>query len=362
MTTRYQFQENLLVGASPSRGGKGSPRLATGDGVIARKTHPLGPRPPRPNLPLEREGTRFWFFTGIVTFLFSMASFIFASPAFALNVLATTPEWGALATEIGGDKVSVYVATTAFQDVHQIEAKPSLVARARNADLIIATGADLEVGWLPVLQRESANRKIQDGSPGYFEATRGLNLLDVPTNIDRSMGDVHALGNPHVHLDPRNLQKIANALAQRFGEIDRANKAIFDARNQSFQQRITDAIKRWESLAAPLRGLPVVVHHQDQKYLLHWLGMKEVAALESKPGIPPSTGHLSDLLQTLQREPAKLILRGGYNDPKPSNWLAQRSKIPIVTLPFTVGGSNEAKDLFGLFDDTIAKLLAGIKQ
>ncbi len=354
MTTRYQFQENLLVGASPSRGGTG------GDGsfVRDRKTHP------HPNLPLEGEGAATKFRIDLTVKLFCLlVIFLFARTSFAaLNVLATTPEWGALATEIGGDKVSVYVATTAFQDVHQIEAKPSLVARARNADLIIATGADLEVGWLPVLQRESANRKIQGGSPGYFEATRGLNLLDVPTNIDRSMGDVHALGNPHVHLDPRNLQKIANALAQRFGEIDRANKAIFDARNQSFQQRMVEAIKRWESLAAPLRGQPVVVHHQDQKYLLHWLGMKEVAALESKPGIPPSTGHLSDLLQTLQREPAKLILRGGYNDPKPSNWLAQRSKIPIVTLPFTVGGSNEAKDLFGLFDDTIVKLLAGIKQ
>lgn len=280
----------------------------------------------------------------------------------AVNILATTPEWGALATEIGGDKVSVYVATTALQDVHHIEAKPSLVARARTADLVIATGAELEVGWLPVLQRESGNRKIQEGSVGYFEATRGLNLLDVPTAIDRSMGDVHALGNPHVHLDPRNLIRVANALAQRLGEIDSANKATFDARNKSFQERISEAIKRWESIAVPLKGLPVVVHHQDQKYLLHWLGMKEIASLESKPGIPPSTGHLSDLLQSLQHEPAKLILRGSYNDPKPSNWLAQRSKIQVVTLPFTVGGSKEAKDLFGLFDDTIAKLLAGIKQ
>ncbi len=301
---------------------------------------------------------RLWFRTVLVTLMLATTSASFA----AINILATTPEWGSLATEIGGDKVSVYVATTAFQDVHQIEAKPSLVARARNADLVIANGADLEAGWIPILQRESGNRKIQEGGLGYFEATRGLNLLDVPTSVDRSLGDVHALGNPHVHLDPHNLLKVAAALTQRLGEIDSANKVMFEARNQSFQARISEAIKRWESIATPLKGLPVVVHHQDQKYLLHWLGLKEVASLESKPGIPPSTGHLSDLLQSLQREPAKLILRGGYNDPKPSNWLAQRSKIPIVTLPFTVGGSKEAKDLFGLFDDTIAKLLAGIKQ
>ncbi len=286
-----------------------------------------------------------------------------AAPATAVvNVLATTPEWAALTSEIGGDKVNVYIATTALQDVHRVEARPSLVARARNADLLVATGADLEAGWLPVLQRESGNRKIQIGSPGFFAAANEVRLLDVPVSVDRSMGDVHPFGNPHIHLDPRNLTRVASALAQRLGEIDSANKPSFDARNKSFQERMTEAIKRWEATAAPLKGIPVVVHHQDQKYLLYWLGMKEVAALESKPGVPPSTGHLSDLLQAMQREPAKLILHSAYNDPKPSAWLAERSKIPSVTLPYTVGGSKEAKDLFGLFDNTIARLLAGIKQ
>jgi zinc/manganese transport system substrate-binding protein len=285
------------------------------------------------------------------------------SPSFAaINILATTPEWGALATEIAGDKAGIYVATTALQDIHHIEAKPSLLARARHADLLIATGAELEIGWLPVLQRESGNRKIQEGSPGYFEASRVLNLLDVPASADRSMGDIHPFGNPHVHLDPRNLLKVASALTQRLGEIDSANKEVFEARNRAFQEKMNEAIKRWETMAVPLKGLPVIVHHQDQKYLLYWLGMKEIAALEPKPGIPPSTGHLSDLLQNLQRSPAKLILRNAYNDPKPSAWLAERSKIPLVTLPYTVGGSKTAKDLFSLFDDSIAQLLAGIKQ
>jgi zinc/manganese transport system substrate-binding protein len=285
-----------------------------------------------------------------------------ALPASAvLNVLATTPEWGALASEIGGDKVNVYMATTALQDVHRVEARPSLVARARSADLLVATGAELEVGWLPILQRESGNGKIQVGSPGLFEAAQAVKLLDVPTSVDRSMGDVHPFGNPHIHLDPRNLLRVANALTQRLGEIDAANKQTFETRNKSFQDRMSEAIKRWETVAAPLKGLPVVVHHQDQKYLLKWLGMKEVAALESKPGVPPSTGHLSDLLQAMQREPAKLILHSAYSDPKPSAWLAERSKIASITMPYTVGGSKEAKDLFGLFDDTLAKLLAGIK-
>jgi zinc/manganese transport system substrate-binding protein len=286
-----------------------------------------------------------------------------AFPTMAVvNIVATTPEWGALASEIGGDKVNIYTATTALQDVHRVEARPSLVARVRSADLLIATGAELEVGWLPILQRESGNSKIQVGSSGLFEAAQVVKLLDVPTSVDRSMGDVHPFGNPHIQLDPRNLLRVADALTQRLGEIDAANKQTFETRNKSFRQRMTEAIKRWEFAAAPLKGVPIVVHHQDQKYLVNWLGMKEVAALESKPGIPPSTGHLSDLLQTLQSTPAKLILRSAYNDPKPGNWLSERSKIPAVTLPYTVGGSTDAKDLFGLFDDTIARLLAGIKQ
>src|SRR6185436_12336820 len=137
----------------------------------------------------------------------------------ALKVLATTPDWGALATELGGDRVNVYVATTALQDVHRVEAKPSLVARARSADLVVATGAELEVGWLPVLVQESGNARIQRGAPGYFEAVSALRLLEVPSQVDRSMGDIHPLGNPHVQLDPHNIQQVAHALTARLTQI-----------------------------------------------------------------------------------------------------------------------------------------------
>ena len=285
-----------------------------------------------------------------------------AGPATAVvNVLATTPEWAALTSEIGGDKVNVYVATTALQDVHRVEARPSLMARARNADLLVATGADLEVGWLPVLQRESGNSKIQIGSLGFFEAAQQVRLLDVPVSVDRSMGDVHPFGNPHILLDPRNIARVGNALTKRLSGIDSANKEVYEARNKAFQERMSQAIPHWEAKAAPLKGTPVVVYHKDQEYLLNWLGLREVGSLEPKPGVPPSTGHLTDLLQRLQKEPAKVILINAYNDPKPATWLAERTKIPVVTLPYTVGGSKEAKDVFGLFDDTIARLLAGIK-
>ena len=276
----------------------------------------------------------------------------------AVRVLATTPEWGALTTELGGDKVSVYTASTAFQDVHRVDAKPSLVARARNADLVVAAGAELEVGWLPVLLQESGNSKIQPGSPGYFEADRQLRLLEVPTAVDRSMGDVHPLGNPHAHLDARNVGLVARALTARLQAIDAGNAAFYEARGVEFQARWQAAIARWQAEAAPLKGVPVVVIHRDQVYLMHWLGLREVAAIEPKPGVPPSAGYLAGLVTRLGADPPKMILRNAYNDGRAAEWLAGRIHAPVVVLPYSVGGSAAAKDLFGLFDDTIQTLLA----
>src|SRR3954463_2053421 len=188
----------------------------------------------------------------------------------ALKVLATTPEWGALTTELGGDKVNVYIATSAFQDVHRIDAKPSLVARARSADLVVATGAELEIGWLPVLLQESGNGKIQPGSPGYFEAAPQLHLLEVPGSVDRSLGDIHPLGNPHAHLDPHNIATVAMALTTKLATLDAANAPFYQQRGADFQARWKAAIARWETQAAPLKGVGVVVIHRDQVYLCHW--------------------------------------------------------------------------------------------
>jgi zinc/manganese transport system substrate-binding protein len=275
-----------------------------------------------------------------------------------LNILACEPEWGALAKEIGGDKANVYVATTAMQDPHRVEARPSLMARARNADLMICTGAQLEIGWVPLLQSQSGNAKIQNGQPGYFEVTSVLSLLEKPSSVDRSQGDVHPAGNPHVHLDPRNLAKAGNALAQRMAALDAGQAPYYQSRSKDFEKRWTDATARWEQQAAPLKGLPVVVYHKDLSYLIAWLGMREAGSLEPKPGIPPSTAHLADLLERLKQSPAKAVLRSAYNDPRPADWLAERARIPAVVLPYTVGGTDRAKDLFGLYDDTIARLLA----
>jgi zinc/manganese transport system substrate-binding protein len=300
--------------------------------------------------------------TSIATILAALALCLGALPAqAALKVLATTPDWASLVTELAGDKVNVYTATSAFQDVHRVDAKPSLVARARTADLVVATGADLEIGWMPVLLQDSGNTRIQPGSPGYFEAAPLVQLLEVPSAVDRSMGDIHPLGNPHVTLNPRNIAAIARALTARLVILDSANAAFYTARGEDFQKRWQQASAQWEAKAAPLKGVGVVVIHRDQVYLCNWLGIKEIAAIEPKPGVPPSAGYLSELVTKLAATPPKMILRSAYNDPKAAEWLSQRIHVPVVLLPYTVGGTPEAKDLFGLFDDTVNRLLAGAK-
>lgn len=295
--------------------------------------------------------------TSLLAVLAASAALAAAPAEAAVKVLATSPDWGALATELGGDKLSVYTATTAFQDVHRVDAKPSLVARARSADLVIATGAELEIGWLPVLIQESGNNRIQPGSPGYFEAARFVPLMEVPSRVDRSMGDVHPDGNPHLQLDPHNIAAVARALTQRLAAIDPANAAFYAARGADFQSRWQQATARWEAAGAKLKGVGVVVIHKDQSYLIHWLGLREIATIEPKPGVPPSAAYLAALVEKLTADKPRMILRNAYNDPKAAEWLAGRIGAPVVVLPFSVGGTPEANSLFGLFDDTLKRLL-----
>jgi zinc/manganese transport system substrate-binding protein len=278
----------------------------------------------------------------------------------ALNVFACEPEWGALVREIGGASVKVYTATTALQDPHRIEARPSLIAQMRRADLVVCSGADLEAGWLPLLLREAGNARVQPGRPGYFEATRFVMLLEKPATLDRAQGDVHAAGNPHIHTDPRNIARVGAALAARMSELDPAGASAYQVQWQAFSARWNAAIAGWQARAAPLKNLPVVVHHKSFSYLLAWLGMVEVATLEPRPGIEPSAAHLGRIAAQLQTTPARAVLRAAYHSPRPADWLAQRSGIPALALPYTVGGNARAGDLFGLFDDTLDQLLKAV--
>ena len=279
----------------------------------------------------------------------------------ALNVLACEPEWAALATEIGGDKVKASSATTALQDPHRIEARPSLIARTRNADLLVCTGLELEVGWLPVLLQQSGNPKIAPGQPGNFEAGAVVQRLDVPGRVDRSEGDVHAAGNPHIQQDPRNIALVAAALAKRMAELDAPNAAYYQGRYQDFSARWSKAMAKWTQQIAPLKGMAVVEHHKNMEYLINWIGLKQVGTMEPKPGVEPSAAHLSGLLAQLKNQPAKMVLRAAYQDGRASQWLSEHALIPALVLPFTVGGTDGAKDLFGLFDDTVLRLTAAAK-
>lgn len=291
--------------------------------------------------------------------LLTVLGLVISSPANAkdkLDIFACEPEWASLANEIGGDKVATFAATNANQDPHHIRAKPSLIAAMRKADMVVCSGAGLEIGWLPILQEKAGNAGTMPGSEGYLLAASVVPMLEKPIRLDRADGDVHPEGNPHVQLNPHNISLVAAELVKRLKTIDPGNAVTYQANYNAFSKRWQEATKRWESEAAALKDVPVVVHHKSFTYLLDWLGMNEVGSLESKPGLPPTTSHLEALLQSLKVHPAKAIIRTPYEPEDASEWLSEKTGDKAVILPFTVGGNHQANDLFALFDSTI-KLL-----
>lgn len=274
-----------------------------------------------------------------------------------LKVFACEPEWAWLASEIGEQHVSAYSATTALQDPHYIQARPSLIAKVRRADIVICSGAQLEVGWLPLLLQKANNRRVMPGSEGYFEATSFVELRDATANVDRAQGDIHPLGNPHVQVDPHNITVIAAQLAQFMAALDTTNADFYNARLADFSARWKVSIADWQARAEPLRGKRVVTHHKSWVYLLRWLGLVEVANLEAVPGLPPTPAHLSGLVSNLEKTRADFIIRSPYQDARSSKWLSKRTGIPAIKLPLTVGGVDQATDLFSLFDYIINRLL-----
>jgi len=272
------------------------------------------------------------------------------------RVFACEPEWAALAEEIGGDDVVVYSATHGRQDAHHIRARPSLISQIRRADLIFCSGAELEVGWLPVLMQRGARQAVQPGQPGHLMAADHVEILERPDVLDRSLGDIHPSGNPHVHLDPSNVERIAAELAARLERIDPDNAAAHRARLASFRDRWADSTERWRALAADLRGMKVIVQHKAWPYLVRWAGLRRVASLERVSGVPPTVSHLQDVLERARGAGVKAILRAPYEPRDAADWLAERTGIPVVELPYTVGGQPEVDDLFALFDVTLSLL------
>jgi zinc/manganese transport system substrate-binding protein len=287
-------------------------------------------------------------------------SVLFFAPVAAhaeLDIFACEPEWAALATEIGGELVETESATTARQDPHYIQARPSLIADVRRADLVVCSGAQLEIGWLPMLLRKANNRDVMPGNPGYFEASLYVQRLGATSGVDRAQGDIHPQGNPHVQTNPHNVVLIGRALAETMAELDPENAEAYRRGYADFRTRFTAAIAEWEERAAPLEGLRVITHHKSWVYLEDWLGLEEVANLEPVPGLPPTAGHLASLVSRFGERGADVIIRSPYQDDRASDWLMQRTGIPAIVLPLTVGGTEEATDLFSLYEDIIDRLL-----
>ncbi len=275
-------------------------------------------------------------------------------------VFACEPIYKALAEQLGGDEVEAFSATTGLQDPHHIQARPSLIAKIRRADMVACHGAELEIGWLPLLLRRASNPKLNPGRPGYFIGTEHIRILGKPKQVDRSQGDVHASGNPHLQTSPANIARVARAMSAALVQIDPAHADLYQSRLEQFSAKWKVALKRWKKMTRPLRHLPIVVHHESWIYLEDYLKLEKLGTLEDKPGVPPTSGHLSELLEAMKRRPAKVIIYAAYQDDRAARWLSKRTGIPAVKVPFTIGGTPEAKDLFSLYDDTFKRLLDAV--
>lgn len=274
-----------------------------------------------------------------------------------LNVVTTIPDLAAITAEVGGDLVEVKSLCRGDQDPHYLEPKPSFIVAVNRADLLIEVGLELEVGWLPVLLTQSRNPKIQRGQPGHLDASRDISVIEIPSGkIDRSMGDVHPLGNPHYLLDPRNGLIVARQIVEKLSELDPVNAATYATNRASFELQLRQNISRWKREAARLRGKRIVSHHKSFSYLVDWIGMKVEGLIEPKPGIPPPPSHIHHLIQTITEKKISLIIAENFYDPKPARELAQKTGATALILPGMVGGESAIKNYFDLFDFLVGKL------
>jgi zinc/manganese transport system substrate-binding protein len=293
------------------------------------------------------------------------AAILSAAPVRAagpLKVITTTEDLASIAREVAGDKATVESLSRGYQDPHFVEAKPSFVLKLNKADLLIAVGRELEIGWLPPLITQARNAKIQQGGSGYLDASLNARILEIPTGqITRAMGDVHPSGNPHYWLDPENGKRIAKAAAQKLSALDPANAAHYARRAADFESRLTAAQARWTATMAPYKGIKVVTYHRSWPNFTERFGLDVIGYVEPKPGIPPSPRHTIALIQEMKRQNVKLILVEPYFDLKTPNSIARETGARVVVLPPSVGGEKEITDYIKLFDYDLKMLVDAIK-
>ena len=297
-----------------------------------------------------------------LSFLFLML----LAPAIAraqLKVVATTEDLGSLASEIGGDKVSVTSLAKGYQDPHFVDPKPSFILAVSRADLLIVVGRELEIGWLSPLLTSSRNSKIQPGSKGYLDVSMNVKILEIPSGqITRAMGDVHPLGNPHYWLDPGNGRKMAQAIRDKLSELSPNDKGLFAQRYADFDQRLAAAEKRWDAAMAPYKGTKIVTYHRSWPNFMERFGLEVMGYVEPKPGIPPSPAHTIELIGEMKRQGAKLIVVEPYFDLKTPQAIANQTSGKVLVLAPSVGGAKEAGDYLKLFDYDIGLLSSTLKQ
>lgn len=279
-----------------------------------------------------------------------------------LNIVASTPDLGALAAEIGKDRVTVTGIAKPTEDPHFVDAKPGFIVKLNKADMLIEGGLQLEIGWLPPLVIGGRNKKILPGQPGYFIASTGVEILDVPkTPGDRSMGDIHPFGNPHFILDPRNGKIVAANICERLCQTDTANCDYYKSNLQDFTKRLDQKLSEWQKALQPFQGTKIVTYHKTFPYFARRFNLNVLETLEPKPGIPPSPTHLNALIPMMKNEGVKLIIIEQFRERRIPEFVASRTGAKIVIVPIMVGGQKETKDYLALFDYIIKQIVSALK-
>lgn len=289
----------------------------------------------------------------------------FAQPAAAagIKVVTTTEDLASLAREVGGDKVTVTALAKGYQDPHFVDPKPSFILEVNRADLLIAVGRELELGWLPSLVNSARNAKVQPGGNGYLDASLTVKILELPTGqITRAMGDVHPQGNPHYWLDPGNGRRMAAAIKDKLSQLDPANKATFESRYADFDKRLAAAEKKWDAAMAPYKGTKIVTYHRSWPNFMDRFGLDVMGYVEPKPGIPPSPSHTIDLIAEMKAQGVKLIVVEPYFDLKTPLAITNQVGGKVLVLAPSVGGQKEATDYIQLFEYNVNLIVTALKQ
>ena len=296
--------------------------------------------------------------------LLTVASILFSGSLFAANklkVVTTTQDLASITREVGGDRVDVTSIARGYQDPHFVEPKPSFLLLLKNADLLEVVGLELEIGWLPPLLDQCRNNNIRPGTPGYLDLSQGVEILDRPSVVNRSMGDVHPLGNPHYWLDPANAVRIAIQVRNRLAQLRPADAAYFDQHLQNFKARINDANKRWMAQMAPYRGAKIVDYHPSLPNFAKHFDLDIIGTVEPKPGIPPSPSHTLEIINLIKAQHVKAILMEPYFDRKTPDFVAAQTGAQVVVIYPSVGGKAGLDDYFKLFDYDIDVLTKALK-